>query len=62
MTTVRLRATELDVLVDGKRVGWVFDNGDCWRGFLVGRKPRRPLPDFDTRAEAVRAVVAASAR
>jgi hypothetical protein len=59
---VRLKATELDVIVDGVRVGRVFDNGDCWRGFLAGPRRRRSLPDYDSRADAVRGVVAAATK
>jgi hypothetical protein len=59
---VRLKATELDVYVDGKRVGWIFDNGDCWRGFLTGRRKRRYIPDVTTRSDAVRAVVVAATK
>jgi hypothetical protein len=56
---VQLKATELDVYVNGVRVGWVVDCGDCWRGSLTGRKRRRFLPDFDSRSEAVGGVVSA---
>jgi hypothetical protein len=54
---VRLKATELDVYVDGIRVGWVVDCGDCWRGSLLGRRRRRRLPDYSNRRDAVRGVV-----
>jgi hypothetical protein len=54
---VRLKATELDVYVDGKRVGCVTDCGDCWRGLLLGRRRHRSLPDYDSRKDAVRGVV-----
>ena len=55
---VRLKATELDVYVDGKRVGAVYDCGDCWRLRVVGRRSRRAYNlDVGTRREAVSAVV-----
>jgi len=55
---VRLKATELDVYVDGKRVGTVIDCGDCWRLRVLGRRKRRAYNlDLDTRGEAVSAVV-----
>jgi hypothetical protein len=55
---VRLKATELDVYVDGVRVGWVVDCGDCWRIGILGRRKRRGYNlDFDTRSDAVRGVV-----
>jgi hypothetical protein len=57
---VKLRATELDVYVNGVRVGYVVDCGDCWRGQLVGRRRRRSLPDYDRRTDAVRGVVEAA--
>jgi hypothetical protein len=63
MTTVRVRATELDVYVDGDKVGRVMDCGDCWRASVDAsghRRARALKSDFDTRSEAVRAVVAAS--
>ena len=60
MTRVRLKATELDVFVDGIRVGFVVDCGDCWRARLTGRRRRKSLPDYDSRTEAVRGVVAAT--
>jgi hypothetical protein len=54
---VRLQATELDVYVNGKRVGTVMDCGDCWRAWLVGRRRLRAFPDYDSRGEAVKALV-----
>ena len=55
---VTTKATELDVYVDGVRVGWVTDCGDCWRGSVVGRRKRRMYNlTFDSRGEAVRGVV-----
>jgi hypothetical protein len=55
---VRLQATTLDVHVDGVRVGWVTDCGDCWRIGILGRRNRRAYNrDFDTRRQAVAAVV-----
>lgn len=59
---VRLQATELDVHVDGMRVGMVTDCGDCWRASVYrsrGRSAKHLGDDFDTRADAVRSVVAA---
>lgn len=60
MSKVRLRATELDVLVDDVRVGRLFNNGDCWRAFLYPPRRRKSLPDYDSRSEAVRGIVAAA--
>ena len=59
---VKLKATELDVFVDGRRVGSVTDCGDCWRAFLYGRLRRRGynLPDYNTRAAAVHGIVSAT--
>lgn len=55
---VKLKVTDLDVFVDGRRVGYVTDCGDCWRGSLLGRRKRRLFNrDFNSRAAAVRAVV-----
>lgn len=56
---VTTKATQLDVYVDGARVGWVTDCGDCWRASLLGRRRLKVLPDFDSRLEAVHGVVAA---
>lgn len=57
---VKLVASELDVYVDGVRVGWVTDCGDCWRGALFGRRRGgRTLSDYDSRKDAVRGVVEA---
>jgi hypothetical protein len=47
----------LDVYVNGKRVGTVMDCGDCWRAWLVGRRRLRAFPDYDSRGEAVKALV-----
>jgi hypothetical protein len=59
---VNLKATKLDVFVNGKCVGWVTDCGDCWRTGLYGRRRRRgyKMPDYDSRMQAVRGVVEAS--
>ena len=58
---VELKATDLDVYVDGVRVGHVIDCGDCWRGGLYGRRKRRLYNiDFDSQDEAVRGVVTAA--
>jgi hypothetical protein len=55
---VKLKATELDVYVDGRRVGSVLDCGDCWRINVLGRRKRRGYNlDLDTRGEAVAALV-----
>ena len=54
---VTTKATELDVYVDGVRVGWITDCGDCWRGSLFGRRRRRVLPDYPSRDAARRGVV-----
>jgi hypothetical protein len=55
---VRLQATELDVYVDGGRVGSVIDCGDCWRINVLGRRRRRGYGlDLSTKREAVNAVV-----
>jgi hypothetical protein len=57
---VKLKATELDVYVNGVRVGWVTDGGDCWRIGILGRRKRRAYNlDFDTRKQAVDALVKA---
>jgi hypothetical protein len=56
---VRLKATELDVYVDGNPVGTVYDCGGFWRIGVRGRRKRRAYNlDLDTRAKAVSAVVA----
>lgn len=56
---VRLKATDLDVYVDGRCVGSVCDCGGFWRICVLGRRKRRAYNlDFDTRGEAVRGVVA----
>jgi hypothetical protein len=55
--TVKLRPIELDVLVDGKVIGKVYDCGDCWRAFLSNRR-RKPLTDdYDSQEKAVNAVL-----
>lgn len=55
---VRLKATELDVYVNGARVGWVTDCGDCWRIGVLGRRKRRAYNiDCDTRGQAVAKLV-----
>jgi hypothetical protein len=55
---VKLKATELDVYVNGRRVGAVLDCGDCWRINVHGRRKRRGYNlDLDTRGEAVSALV-----
>jgi hypothetical protein len=55
---VRLKATDLDVYVDGKCVGSVCDCGDCWRICVLGRRKRRGYNlDFDTRGQAVSGLV-----
>lgn len=59
--TVKTKARELDVYVNGARVGYVVDCGDCWRAFLYGRRRRRFLPDCETRGEAVRSVIRSAA-
>lgn len=56
---VRVKATELDVYVNGKRVGHITDFEQFWRVGLYGRRRRRVMPDYGTRAEAIRAVVSA---
>ena len=57
-SNVRLRATDLDVYVDGKCVGSVCDCGDCWRICVLGRRKRRGYNlDFDTRSQAVSGLV-----
>jgi hypothetical protein len=63
MSNVKLKATELDVYVDGKRVGWVTDCGGFWRIGILGRRKRRAYNvDCDTKADAVRAIVSAVQR
>jgi hypothetical protein len=54
---VTTKVTALDVYVDGVRIGWITDCGDCWRGSLFGRLRRRVLPDYDSRNAARRGVV-----
>ena len=55
---VRLKATTLDVYVNGRRVGEVTDCGDCWRIRVRGRRKRRGYNlDFDTRGQAVSGLV-----
>ena len=55
---VRLKATDLDVYVDGKCVGSVTDCGDCWRIRVLGRRKKRGYNrDFDTRGQAVSGLV-----
>ena len=55
---VKLKATELDVYVSGRRVGTVYDCGGFWRIGVLGRRKRRAYNlDFDTRGEAVADVV-----
>ena len=55
---VKLRATTLDVYVDGKCVGEVTDCGDCWRINVLGRRKRRGYNlDFETRGQAVSGLV-----
>lgn len=55
---VRLKATELDVYMDGRWVGSVTDCGDCWRLSVRGRRKRRGYNlDFDTRQTAVRRLI-----
>ena len=55
---VRLKATELDVYVDGAHVGAVFDCGDCWRINVLGRRRRRGYNlAFETRGQAVSGLV-----
>jgi hypothetical protein len=58
----KLIATELDVYVDGIKVGVVTDCGDCWRALLLGRRRRSgyKLPDYDSRKDAVRGVIEAT--
>lgn len=58
---VETRATDWDVLLDGKRVGSVMDCGGFFRASVYGRRRRRAhkFPDFDTRSDAIRAVVTA---
>jgi hypothetical protein len=60
MSTVRLKATELEVFVDGVKVGWVTDCGDCWRAVVTASRKRKYLPDYDSRKDAVRGVVSAA--
>jgi hypothetical protein len=51
---VKLKATELDVYVDGRRVGMVTDCGDCWRIRVDGRRKKRAYNlDFNNKREAV---------
>ena len=59
MSKVTTKATELDVFVDGKKVGWIVDCGDCWRATLADRRRRLKLmnEDFDSRRAAVRRLV-----
>ena len=59
---VRLQATELDVYVDGSRVGYVTDCGDCWRAQMLGRRRRKRFDDFDDQKQAVAAVVEAAGK
>ena len=55
---VRLKATDLDVYVDGALVGAVIDCGDCWRIGVRGRRKRRGYNlYFDTRGQAVAKLV-----
>jgi hypothetical protein len=55
---VKLKATELNVYVDGRWVGTVYDCGGFWRLGVRGRRKRRAYNlDVDTRREAVEAVV-----
>ena len=55
---VRLKATELDVWLNGRNVGTIYDCGGFWRIAIRGRRKRRGYNlDLDTRAQAVRAVV-----
>lgn len=55
---VKLKATTLDVFVNGKCVGEVTDCGDCWRINVLGRRKRRGYNlDFDSRSEAVSGLV-----
>lgn len=55
---VKLKATELDVYVDGRLLGSVLDCGDCWRIHVKGRRKRRGHNlDFDNRRQAVSALV-----
>jgi hypothetical protein len=54
---ITTEATDIDVYVNGKKVGYVIKCGDYWRGFLYGRKGRiHSLPDYESRAKAVRGV------
>jgi hypothetical protein len=62
---VVVKASALNVYVDGVRVGHVTDCGDCWRGGVFGARRRRARlynVEFDSRADAVRGVVAAAAK
>ena len=56
---MKVKATTLDVHVDGVRVGWVTDCGDCWRAAMYGRRKRKRFDDFDDQDQAVTAVVKA---
>jgi hypothetical protein len=62
---VRTKATELDIYVNGERVGWVVDCGDCWRAAIFNKsgtgRGRHVFPDYGSRREAVRGVVEACA-
>jgi hypothetical protein len=62
---VRLKATSLDVYVHGVRAGYIIDCGDCWRAGIYrtrGKSAKGLLTDFDSRADAVTAVVSANFR
>ena len=37
--TVRIKATELDVYINGVRIGRVIDCGDCWRASMTRTPP-----------------------
>lgn len=54
---VKLVATDLAVYVGSVRVGHVMNLGDCWRAWLYGRRRRKRFQDFDSRKQAVAAVV-----